>query len=70
MLPRKAFPWFTPQARGEAILSRPSRCFESLRRYVGRRLSEVAPKDFLTRAMAEKEATKPRPKKEFATRRH
>jgi len=39
---RKAFPWFTPQARGE-----------------------VAPKDFLTRAMAEKEATKPRPKKEF-----
>ena len=33
-------------------------------------LSEVAPKEFLTRAMAEKEATKPRPKKEFATRRH
>ncbi|CAE7040244.1 unnamed protein product [Symbiodinium natans] len=40
-LPRKAFPWFTPQARGEA-----------------------APKEFLTRAMAEKESTKPRPKKE------
>jgi len=38
---RKAFPWFTPQVRGE-----------------------VAAKEFLTKAMAEKVATRPRPKKE------